>query len=416
MRILIIDINCDYRNPIYRQFYTSLSYCMDVDYFGPGYVKRECLEEGLKNYISMNGSYDAVIMTTGFLSSIGDNRMRNTTYSWHRECIPYYKVNDALQCCRKIYMELLRLTGVIKIYDQQDDYCSIKKRYYQVCCEIIESGFYILSWPKEYMSIYSKHNLSKEMRNYGVTNYAYWLCEKYETKYIPIPLHGIGFHEIFVRNFADRDFEWCVPGNRQWKFYSERSAAYDFIGKDTKMWRDDPYQKMTGGTINKAHMDWYRFRNRFEKCLALLWGKNLAISAPVKMKHIAACRELYLESMRSSKYVYCDGGFCGLVRKYFETCASGAVLVAKKVPGLEQMGFVHEKNCIVIDRYEDIKSVPRKYSEEQLAGIARAGQQFILEKHMFHHRAKALEETIDAIKQGKYKGAYWDKGDYVLRT
>jgi len=38
MRILIIDVNFEYKNPMYKQFYISLLSCMEVDFFGPGYV------------------------------------------------------------------------------------------------------------------------------------------------------------------------------------------------------------------------------------------------------------------------------------------------------------------------------------------------------------------------------------------
>ncbi|MCM1537626.1 MAG: glycosyltransferase [bacterium] len=384
---------------------------MDVDYFGPGYVSRKCLESGIEAYISKHKKYDAILMTTSFLCSIGDDRTRHSTYSSHRGCIPYYKINDALQCCRKIYDEAIKLSGFIKIYEQADDFCSIKEEYSQLCCELMESGFYMLSWPKEYMCQYSQRDLAK-----GLTNYGYWLCEKYEENYIPIALHAVDYHEVFIRNFLDRDFDWCVPGNRSWSFYSDRLEAYDYLKKKTKIWKEDPYQKLATGTINKQHLNWYQFRNKYEKLLTLFLGKNKAISTFPKTDYIAACRELYLESMRSSKYVYCEGGVANcFVRKYFESCACGSVLVAKRIPGMEQMGFLHDKNCIVVSGYKDIKCIQKDYSEEQTIQIAKAGQQLILKKHMFHHRAEALERTINMIKQGGYKGAYWDNGNYVLK-
>ena len=32
MRILIVDVNFEYKNPMYRQFYTALMYNMEVDF------------------------------------------------------------------------------------------------------------------------------------------------------------------------------------------------------------------------------------------------------------------------------------------------------------------------------------------------------------------------------------------------
>lgn len=36
MRILVVDVNFEYKNPIYRQFYTSLFQCMETDFLDRG--------------------------------------------------------------------------------------------------------------------------------------------------------------------------------------------------------------------------------------------------------------------------------------------------------------------------------------------------------------------------------------------
>lgn len=414
MRVLIVDVNFEYKNPIYRQFYTSLFQYMNIDFFGPGYVSRECLEKGLDRYLSKHEKYDAIMLGNYFLYSSGEKNLKYAAYSVHRETIPYYKVNDAYQCCGKILEELLQIRNVIKIFMYYEDFMSMPVGDKNICQKLLDKGFYLFSWPLEYMQKYTQRLIKQYPY---LTNYAHEIAEDYKDHYIPIPIHGIGYHEIFLRNFEDREYTWCVPGNRNKHYYPERGKVLEIIKKNSKkIWEDDPFQTLSVSSIDRNHMEWYQFRNSIEKHLSYLWKKDIYVSSYPKMQYIGACREQYLESMRSSKLVYAEGAVGnGFVRKYFEACACGAVLVAKRIPGLSEMGFIHNKNCIVIDKYRDVLHVDRTYTENQLKGIAKAGQNLILSKHMFIHRAEALARTIEIILEGAYKGAFWDNGTYVIK-
>lgn len=414
MRILVIDVNFEHKNPMYKQFYTSLLSCMEVDFFGPGYVSRECLENGIRRFIESNGRYDAILIGTYFIYSAGPKGTKHNAYNVHRRMLSYYNVNDAYQCCKKIYEELLTIKNIIRIFVYYEDTWAMFEGIRKMCHRMLEDGFYILSWPLEYM----ERITAKQMKKYREwTNCLYEIACEYGGRYIPIPMHGIGYHEVFIRDFSERSYEWCIPGNREEWFYPERNKAQAAIEKKKKkIWNDDPFQLLSVGTIRREHMEWYRFRNKFEQILSWLWGKNDSIDSQPQMRYIAACREHYLESLWSSKLVYAEGGLANtFVRKYFEACACGAVLVAKRVPGMDEMGFIHEKNCIIVERYEDISGLGGRYTENRLEQIAKAGQKLILEKHMFIHRADALKRTIEVIRQGNYKGAYWKDGNYALR-
>ena len=414
MRILIVDVNFDYKNPMYRQFYTALFDCMEVDFFGPGYVSRECLEKGIDYFMTEHGAYDAVLLGNYFVYSSNEKGARYNAYHVHRHTLPYYNVNDAYQCCRKIYEDLIKLDHIIKVFLYYEDMWSVPVGDRDICHRLLEHGFYILSWPIEYMENWPAKSRNK---NSTRSNYAYEIARKYSDCYIPIPLHAIGYHEIFVRNFYDRDYEWCIPGNRMKKYYPEREKAHEMIQKGKRrVWKDDPYQLLSVETIHRKHIEWYKFHNNFEKFLSVITGKNDYIASQPQMRYIAACREHYLESMRASRIVYAESGIVDVfVRKYFEACACGAVLTAKRVPGMREMGFLHDQNCIIVERYEEIKNIDHKYSTKRLEKIAKAGQKLILDKHMFAHRAKILRSTLESIMQGRYKGAYWKDGDYFIK-
>ena len=413
MRVLVVDINFDYKNPIYRQFYNSFCYCMEVDYFGPGYVTREVLEQGIYNFLEKHDKYDAILMGTYFVCSTGEKEtVFSDAYKIHRNVIPYYYVNDAYQCCEKIYQELLTIKGVLKIYICYRDWFILDIGECKLWQELLEHDFYIMGDPIEQMQKFTNSAIHKHK---VLTNYAYSMIKGITERYIPISFLAIGSNEIFVRSFSERKFDWCVPGNRSEYFYPERSKAYELIkGQHKSVWSDDPYQNLTVHTIEKNHMEWYQFRNTFERMLSWIWGKNLNIASHPKVQYIAACREQYLESMRETKYVYAEGGVGNCrVRKYFETCACGAVLVAKRVPGMKEMGFINGKNCFILDRYENITTIGNHDSDCEK--IAREGQKLILDKHMFYHRAIALHKTIEFIIRGAYKGGYWECGDYLLK-
>lgn len=412
MKVLIVDVNFDYKNPMYRQFYTNLSYCMEVDYFGPGYVERSILEDGLQKFINQKEKYDAIIVGTYFIYSAYEG-MKYDTYTVHRYVIPYYFVNDAYQCCRNIINEIIDLTGVIKIVNYYEDFCFLSKQEYHIIKILMEKGFYLLSWPLEYMEEYS-YKARKKFTN--LTNYAIELAQN-KKYYIPISMHAISYNEIFMCDYSYRKYDWCVPGNKMEKYYPEREHALTVMkGQQKKIWNYDPYQKLSVGTIERNNMKWYQFRNDFEKMVTFFEGKNKYISSFPKTIYIAACRENYLDSMRKSKKVYVDGGIgdC-MVRKYFESCACGALTVMKNIPGLKQMGFVDGENCILIKDYKELQILDKQLCDDRRnEQIAKNGQKLVLDRHMFHHRAESLYRTIETIKRGVYKGAIWENGNYIV--
>lgn len=415
MRILIVDVNFEYKNPMYRQFYNAFAAHMDVGFFGPGFVSREQLEKGIGAYLDACGRYDAILLGTYFVYSAGLKRARHGAYHVHRHTLPYYKVNDAYQCCGKILEELKGVTDTIKIFAYYEDLWSMPAGDKEICEKLLASGFYILSWPIEYME---RCRAGQGRRDRGQTGHAYEIARRYSERYIPIPLHAIGYHEIFVRNFQDREYDWCIPGNRVEKYYPEREKAHAMVRKRQKrVWDDDPYQQLSVETIRRRHMRWYKFRNDREKFLSWIWGKDDSIASQPKMQYIGACREQYMESMRSAKMVYAESGIISsFVRKYFEACACGAVLVGKRVPGMAEMGFVNGVNCIILEGYEEMLDIDRTYAQDRLEKIAGAGQRLVLEKHMYRHRIEALERTLTAISGNVYRGAYWEKGEHKIRA
>lgn len=415
MKILVIDVNYDYKNIMYRQFYNYLSYNNEVDYFGPGYVSRETLESGLLQFIDKK-EYDALILGVYFVYSACTGEGRYNAYYIHRTVIPYYNVNDAYQCCRKIYEQLKSIIGIVKIFFYREDDMFMPMKDYEICDELVQRGFFLMGPPSQTMHKYSKEMLEQ---NPLLSNLMINFVEQNMERYIPLTLHAISYHEIFYTCYSSREYDWCVPGNRSTKYYPMREVIYNKLkNKSCKFWNDDPYQKLSVATIERENINWYVFRNREEKMISRFLGKNIYISSHPKMDYIAACREKYLESMRRTKAVFVEGSIGKvLVRKYYEACACGALMIGLEVPGMEAMGFLDGYNCRIVNEADIDKRIEEIMRDEcNNEKIAANGQKLILEKHMFTNRALSLSQTIEKIKSGNYRGAYWDKGDYILRN
>lgn len=414
MRILVIDVNFDQKNITYRQFYNHLSLGFDVFFWGPGYVTRDELSKGIRSFVNENGPFDAYFLGGYFVDSAQNNQdMTADAYMIHRCNIPYYNVNDAYTYCQKIIDELVHEINGIKVFIYYEDTMSMPNGAYRICEEFIRHGFYILSWPRESMRIYQ----TKEKKQFKyLTDNAVKLCEKYKNRYIPINMLAMTQNEIFRIAFDQKDYEWCVPGNRDLRYYPEREKLYRLIEKEQyKVWDYDPYQKVQPTTIEKKQLNWYRFRNPTEKFLSGIYGKTSLISSTIDIGYIGAARELYLESIRRTKFIFADGSIPQIVlRKHLEACACGSVLVTTDVQGLAEMGFVDGVNCRVVHKESMNDDIRYICNDTAAAKIAKNGQEFVMKKHMFANRIEDLNKTIAAILENHYHGAHYENGDYII--
>ena len=162
-------------------------------------------------------------------------------------------------------------------------------------------------------------------------------------------------------------------------------------------------------------MNWYRFRNPTEKFLSGIYGKTSLISSTIDIGYIGAARELYLESIRRTKFIFADGSIPQIVlRKHLEACACGSVLVTTDVQGLAEMGFVDGVNCRVVHKESMNDDIRYICNDTAAAKIAKNGQEFVMKKHMFANRIEDLNKTIAAILENHYHGAHYENGDYII--
>jgi hypothetical protein len=103
------------------------------------------------------------------------------------------------------------------------------------------------------------------------------------------------------------------------------------------------------------------------------------------------------------------------VRKFFEIPALGSVLVCMPCNGFEALGFENGVNAMVArpDQIPEVHAFLEAHPEEA-QNIADAGRELIWEKHTVQARAAQLAASLDAILSGRFKGSYWEKGEFCL--
>lgn len=416
MRLLIIDVNFDYKNIMYRQFYNNLTLEADVSFFGPGYVDSKTLEAGLNDYLNQQEPFDCVMLGVYFVySSCMGNEFRRNAYSTHRSVLPYYNVSDAYKYCSRILAETEEIENIpSRIYFYYEDSNSMPKSDFKFCERLIQKGWYVMTWPYESMHHFS---LKERHDNFFMTNLCIELYEREYEKMIPLTIQAISSHELFYSAYSGREYDWCVPGTRNNYYYPERQRLFDLIkSAGQKIWDKDPYQKVSVHTIEKKKIEQYEFRNKADRLFALCFGKDDFVRSYPNMETIAATRELYLESLRNTKCIFADGSVCNtMLLKHYEVCACGGLLVTTKVDSLDEMGFIDGVNCRVIDKNQIEKSINTVLTAKDNAVVAAAGQKLIREKHMFANRTHAFTEVVEKIKSGNYAGAYWKEGEMILK-
>lgn len=418
MRILVVDVNTEYRNTMYRLFYNSIPLVAKVQFYGPGYVSRECLAEGIDAYLKQTEEFDAIMLGINFVYSCvrSGNPLRNNCFGVHRNTLPYYNVFDSSQFCREDLKRILHFKHKCKILFYYDDPYTLPYKDYLLLEKLVQKDFYVMSWPFEMLQEYSRQTLSKYKQ---MTNYAYTFAETYKNKYLPIPCTAIQANELFFGDLSNRDYDFNVPGNLATDRYPERAKMRERLSGEqsgARLWNYNPYAKLSPIQIARENLNWYEFQKPADKFLSFLLGKTKTIYAKPKMEYIAANREVYLESLRNSKCAFVDGGIgIFLVRKYFETCSCGALLIAADAAGLSSMGFEHNKNMLLyhkIKAEELQKSMQTDLSYYQ--EIADEGRKLIMDKHLFYHRVRNLEQTIQAVCNNQFQGAWWKSGEYHL--
>lgn len=420
MKLLIVDVNGEHMNPMWRNLKNALMYDFDVCWFGPGYVSEQTLELGVKKYIEKKQGFDFIIINIAFYQSAIGTSMGNIyyTYNRHRYFLSKYSVIEMERFGAKIVKQLDECNDIKKIILYADDTATMDNRNFEALREYLEKGYYYLGWGEQFAV---KEITTKKFCGDRITLNHKKICEDYYTQIISIPPCAINESNIGYAELEAREYDWIVTGNI--KGYPHREKMQQLLEEEhVNLWNED---KLRSEFIYRSsrveNFKKLQYRNWFDRIVANIGAdfKNNSIYMPTRVsaEQIGGFRERYVDSLKNVKYAYVDGGSPHFfVAKYVEVPASGAVMIGEIAYGLKEMGFAPGKHMVELPVEKINKKVLTEIQEdtESMQEIACNARKLVVKKHTFRKRAEVFRKVCERIKQGIYKGGYWKDGDFYF--
>jgi len=393
MRILVIDANVRYMNPMRNALPFYLSMLGDVFFYGPGYCSSDIIMQGIENYVHNNGPFDVVIRTIQSVQS----RNRLVHEISYKNSIGYYKRSfnfefDDLDL-KKFWDEVPRIDSLSisscnVILLHQWDWQIAEENF---CEYLIDEYDLIVGLNKDFVIDISRYSKDHFVGYGNITTNWFNLVHAYEEKVIGLP-NFVVTEEFDFNSLDSRKHLWSILGAP----YSSRMKAKTALKENSIDLSDGKSAYSTYVKImNKIGFNMYSDR------------RNMDI-----------INRDFFNAMRGSKYNYTCGSLLKMpIRKFFEIPASGSLLVCDPCMGFEKLGFIDNENCIVCDP-NALPSLTEELenSADCTQTIATAGRQLVKEKHTLNVRSQQLLKAIKLVVNKKYCGSEWFKGDLVFRV
>jgi len=418
MKLLVVDVNGEHFNPMWRNFYNALMFEFDVKWFGPGYVSEKTLEQGVKKFIEKNQGFDFILITTYFYESAIGTKMGNisTTYLANRYLLSKYSVVEMQRFGAKIVKEVDEYNEAKKIIIITVDVATMRKELIKGLRERFEKGYYYLGWGLQFIiksiddKMFHGAKLSLDFRK---------LIEEFYSQTISIPFCAVNESNIGRAMLESRKYDWYVAGNIEG--YPQREKMQRILEEQkVNLWNEDKTRsELMYRTSRIENFKKLRYRNWFDKIVVNLGDdfRSNTIYMPTSFtaEQFGGFREAYIDTLKNVKFAYVDGGpvRC-LVAKYMEVPASGAVMIGDNVNGLRDLGFINGQHFIELPIEKMNKSVLMEIEEniDTMQEIANNARKLVVEKHTYLKRVELFRKVCERIKQGTYKGGYWKNGDF----
>lgn len=382
MKVLVLDSNVRYMNPMRNLLPYYLSLIGDVTFYGPGYCSSEIIKSGVNKFIDEHGPFDVTIKTIQAFTAKFNQNFKEWTKFFKRSFNYDFSDDDLIS----FWMDYGK-SDKISSYDvallHQLDFQIISSEF----CEHLLSNYnLIVGLGKDFWM--SVDRIQKEdLIGYGDVNNNWYELIKHNPNRVVGLMNFVCGSEFDFSPLTLRDGNWSILGAS----YSKRVEA-------------------------RAILDKYDIKYNDGKSLRIQTMKlmnKLGLNVFSRKSNLETLNKIFSSAMKHSKFSYtCGSSFRFPIRKYFEIPASGALLVCDRCEGFEKLGFIDKKNSIVC-LPEDLPDLSQElhanldYAQE----LASSGQKLVLEKHTVDIRASQLRNTIELGLSGGYQGSYWDAGE-----
>lgn len=419
MRLLMIDINGEHPNVMWRNFKNALSFEFDIKCYGPGFVSTTELEKGLHKFIEKNNGFDIIVVTSYlFRAAIGSEtgNLRGT-YGDFSYLLSQYNLAECIRFSASILHELDEIRDIAKIILVQGDVVTMPKALATAYRKKFDAGYYYLGWG--FIHEYSK---DREFRKNKLTNQHKNICQEYHNKIISLPICAINENNLCYTELAARPFDWIVPGNI--KGYHQREIAQKILMEQgVKLWNEDKERsELTYNHLKLKNIMNIQFDTLYDRVVSIIMmimrnpKHRYHIHMPLSPRAIGGYRENYLDALKITKYAYVDGGPGHVVvGKYMEVPAAGTVMIGETACGLRDMGFVPGVHMIEVSADGLKKMIPEiEHDIDHMQEIADNAKRLVVEKHTYRKRAEAFRRACEKIREGEFIGSHWENGDFIL--
>lgn len=392
MKILYVDANVWHINPtanllplLFRERFPHTS-C-----YGPGFSSHSELAGGLQRYVNETGPYDALIVGSNTpLMGEGAEAVEGAVAYLQRYTAHRLSATHLATFFQDVRLSLAGLDIPIKLVSALNfDYYATSER--QVAL-LFEQGLSVLGPNDQFvLPLASLPEFAKREKHYvrksdRFTDAWYdFLCKHPER--VVTAVHFVGEQEFFHDALDVRRSEVAVPGVE----YLLRKDAL-------KQLADKRFRQ-----ASKMYFHAYRLANR------------LGIPVFSNQVLLRLYNLMFQRTLADTRCVYtARGGFGIPIRKFFEIPAAGALLMCSPCNGYEDLGFVPGKHYVAVEpeALPDVLTSWLKSPDAQ--DVARAGQALTLARHSLLARGAQIEQCLHAMKAGRFAGARWVQGEYVV--
>ena len=382
-KALYIGFNRKYLNKYLDLSISVLSNYFNLTRYGPGFTKERELKMGINKWIALQEEFDILFIDPAIV--IYENKIKKEEFIRNAKMnvlrYSYDEFYDNVESYKSFFLNSKKIKVVIGIYD-----------YHVISKKIIN---YIISSNSLVIDVFGK-NLNDSIQNikkkYGdsdfynrnILQHWYEFEQNFKERIISFP-HAVFTNEFVFTPLNNREIKFNVVG----VLYPERKQAVKLLSKRLRI---------------------KTFINQSISYIKIKTGLNQITEEKLELYF-----HRYNKKISNSKYVYCSGSpLMYSVRKYFEIPSKRSVTIGWPCNGFEHLGFKHNKNFIVAKNNKELELAMSRYSDEELQRIADEGLKLIWHKHSDYARTVQMKKTFDLIFQGKFKGSYWENGNYIL--
>ncbi|MDA7546255.1 glycosyltransferase [Alphaproteobacteria bacterium] len=391
MKILYVDTFAHGINPSNSNFPLVINKIGNVKFFGPSFVSKKTLDEGIVKFIDKHNNFDFMI--------IGPNT--NIFYLYKdinihlNDFVKFTAFSDNINIIRSFYKDLLEnlsnITIKNKVYSMfLIDQYALNKNHIKV---LDKYNFYLFSPNENFFPLLkslpnwatNEEFYKRKANNFDDSWKTYLKTNKHK---IISCLHYVTDNEFVLKDLSSRKYDVAVPGI----MYAKRKSMK-----------------------NKIKKSQYKFFNNYFSVFLRLLNR---LKFPIYKDFISL--NLYNLSFRKSlidsKYVFTEGGgFNAPVRKFFEITAANCLLLTRKPHSFSDLGYRENIDYVEADEENIFRKLDYfEKNTDEAQKIANNGFNVTYKNHSLSARSSQIKACLLTIMDGTFNGSCWEKGKYKI--